>query len=313
MSDVCAITEPCGILVVDKPAGMTSHDVVGKIRRLFNTKRVGHTGTLDPMATGVLIILIGRAAKAEEYLAVHTKRYTAGMRLGLCTDTQDVGGTVLTVSDAVPDENAVRAAAAAFLGDSMQMPPMYSAIKVNGQKLVDLARRGIEVERQARPIHVSVLDVTPTQTPNEYCLDVACSGGTYIRTLCHDIGQKLGCGGAMSSLRRTVVGELTLDDAVTLETLESETPAERCAHLLPTETVFTDFPAVRTEPFFAGLLRDGCAVEQKKLKTDLPVGTLCTLWRHRASGDGDEFFAVGKAVVNEDGALCIKCDKIMII
>ena len=177
-----------GVLLLDKPAGPTSHDMVGLVRRLYGTRRVGHTGTLDPLATGLLVVLVGRAAKAAEYLVSDEKHYTATLRLGMTTDTEDVTGEVLTHTDTLPDAEAVAAACAAMVGKSEQVPPMYSALKVGGRKLVDIARAGGEVERDARPIEIYSLTCTPTDTPSDYRLDVHCSKGTYIRTLCADIG-----------------------------------------------------------------------------------------------------------------------------
>ena len=192
--------EPCGVLIVNKPEGITSHDVVGKIRKLYGTRRVGHTGTLDPLATGVLVILLGRAAKAAEYLVADRKTYRARLMLGLTTDTEDITGKVLSECGDIPSLDSVLTACSEFVGKIKQIPPMYSALKVDGKKLYDLARDGIEVERQARDIEIFRLDCTPTDKANEYELLVECSSGTYIRTLCADIGARLGCGGVMRTL-----------------------------------------------------------------------------------------------------------------
>ena len=188
-------TEPSGILILDKPQGITSHDAVYKIRRAYGTKRVGHTGTLDPLAEGVLVMLIGRAAKAAEYLSSDRKAYVATLRLGLTTDTEDITGEVLSRSESIPDAQTVYAALDRFRGDILQVPPMYSALKIGGQKLCDLARQGKVIEREPRPITVYSLEAKPTQSPADYILTVECSSGTYIRTLCADIGAALGCGG----------------------------------------------------------------------------------------------------------------------
>ena len=213
-------TEPCGVLVLDKPAGMTSHDAVNKIRRLYNTKKVGHTGTLDPMATGVLVILIGRAAKAAEYIVSASKRYTAGLLLGLTTDTLDTTGTVTGESDDIPASERVLSSLADFRGRQAQVPPMYSAIKKNGVKLVDLARKGVALELPPRDIEIFELEGSAI-SEREYSLEIYCSKGTYIRSLCRDIGDRLGCGGVMSSLRRTAGGNFDLSAAHTLEELEA--------------------------------------------------------------------------------------------
>ncbi len=299
--------EPCGVLLIDKPAGMTSHDVVGRVRRLFGTRRVGHTGTLDPMATGVLVLLVGRAAKAAEYLAVHDKCYEAVLRLGITTDTEDTTGEILTTCEDIPPEDAVIAAAKAFCGSYMQTPPMYSALKVNGQKLIDLARRGVEVERAAREVWVHALEITPTQSAAEYALTVSCSAGTYIRTLCADIGKKLGCGGAMAALRRTKTGDFSIADCTTLEALENMSERERAARLLPIERLFADLPAVCLSPFYEKLCRSGCEIYQKKIKTDHKIGT-----RVRFLDTNGAFFAIGE-VREFEGGSAIKAIKTFVL
>ena len=270
------IGEPDGVLIVDKHAGVTSHDIVGKVRRLYGTKKVGHTGTLDPMATGVLVVLIGRAAKASEYLTYDRKRYLATLRLGITTDTEDTSGTVLTQTDCIPDFPALEAVLPEFRGAVMQIPPMYSALKQGGQKLV----------------------------PAEFALDVTCSGGTYIRTLCADIGARLGCGGAMASLRRMSVGHFTLTQAHTVEELEAMLPEERRALLIPTERLFSDLPALRLVAFHEKLIRSGCAVAQKKLKTDLAPGA-----RVRLCNEAGAFFALGEAVEDAEQGEAVQAIK----
>lgn len=294
-----------GVLLLDKPAGPTSHDMVGLTRRLYGTRRVGHTGTLDPLATGLLILLIGRAAKAAEYLVSDDKRYTATLRLGLTTDTEDVTGEVLTRADVLPSPAAVQAACAAMVGRGEQIPPMYSALKVGGRKLVDIARAGGEVERQARPIEIYSLTCTPAELPGDYSLDVHCSKGTYIRTLCADIGAQLSCGGVMASLRRTVSGGFSLADAVTVEALEAMTPDERRARLIPLESLFAVLPALRLGEFHEKLIRGGCAVAAKKLGVHDPLGT-----RLRLCGKAG-FFALGEVVEGEDeGGPAVKMVKL---
>jgi len=287
--------EPCGVLVVDKPQGITSHDVVAKIRKLYHTRKVGHTGTLDPMATGVLVILIGRAAKAAEYLTVKKKSYRASLRLGITTDTEDVTGQILTKSDTLPACAEVIAVAKTFEGEILQTPPMYSALKVDGQKLVDLARKGIEIERKARPVTVHSVSCTPLEN-GDYALDVTCSAGTYIRTLCADIGKTLGCGGAMSALRRTHSGEFSLENAVTPAQLEAMSDAERIALLRPIESLFEDLSTVKLPAFYERLCRCGCEIYLKKLGTDLPVGT-----RVRLCDAAGSFFALGEVREYENG------------
>ena len=207
-----------GVLLIHKPYGITSFDVVARVRRLYGTKKVGHTGTLDPIATGLLPVLVGRAVKASEFLTEKDKEYIAGLRLGLTTDTEDITGTVLSESESIPDAETVIRTAKTFTGEIMQIPPMYSALKVGGEKLVDLARKGIVIERQARPITVHELDIEGSSA--DYTMRVFCSKGTYIRTLSTDIGKKLNCGGVLSALHRTRCGRFSIDDSVTPDELK---------------------------------------------------------------------------------------------
>ena len=288
--------EPCGVLIVNKPQGITSHDVVGKIRKLYGTRKVGHTGTLDPLATGVLVILLGRAAKAAEYLVADRKTYRAGLTLGITSDTEDITGKILTQSNDIPTLEQVMSACKEFLGKIKQIPPMYSALKVDGKKLYDLAREGIEVERKARDIEIFRLDVTPTDKANEYELLVECSSGTYIRTLCADIGARLGCGGVMSALHRVVAGGFSIENSYTLEELEAMGIEERYGLLAPTESLFEDCPKVLLPAFYEKLCRSGCEIYQNKVKTDFEVGTRVRICTH--SG---EFFALGEVREYENG------------
>ncbi len=236
-----------GILIVDKPRDFTSHDVVAKLRGMLRQKKIGHAGTLDPMATGVLVVLLGSATRASDHASGQSKEYIARLRLGLTTDTQDITGTVLEQRPPEVGEADVQAALAAFTGDIRQLPPMYSAISVNGKRLYDLARKGVEVERQSRDITVEQLELLPTADLPEhhYDLRALCSKGTYVRTICHDIGQALGCGGCMADLRRVRSGRFTLEDALTFEqiaALLAENALE--SRLFPTDAVFSDLPAV---------------------------------------------------------------------
>jgi tRNA pseudouridine55 synthase len=289
--------ELSGVLIVHKHAGVTSHDIVGKVRRLFGTRKVGHAGTLDPMATGVLVVLIGRAAKAAEYLASNAKRYRATLRLGITTDTEDTTGEVLTTSDAIPDLAALQAVIPSFCGKIQQIPPMYSALKVGGKKLVDLARQGQVIERQAREIEIFDLQVAPTDTGSDFILDVSCSGGTYIRTLCADIGAALGCGGAMAALERREACGFSLENAHTVDELEQLSYEERTALLIPTELLFASLPQIPLPSFYERLCRSGCEIYLKKLRIDLPVGT-----RVRLLTEAHEFFALGEVFDYENGA-----------
>lgn len=307
--------ELSGVLVLYKPRGMTSHDCVNRIRRLFGTKKVGHTGTLDPDAVGVLPILIGRAAKAADLLLDNDKVYRAGLKLGLTTDTEDITGEVLsrgttfdTDGRALYTLDDVKRVAEKFVGEIMQVPPMYSALKRDGKKLVDLARQGIVVEREPRPVTIYSLEVSLPDGSEvamsdrdgnivepDIALTVACSKGTYIRTLCADIGRSLGCGGVMCSLTRLKASGFDISDSVTLETLESLGQSERERLLCPVESLFCDYPAVRLKPFFERLAHCGNELYQKKLGIDYPVGQ-----RIRLYGEGG-FFALGEVMSYPDG------------
>lgn len=292
-----------GILIVKKHQGVTSHDIVNQIRRLYETRCVGHTGTLDPMATGVLVVLIGRATKACEYVSHHKKRYLAGLRLGLTTDTEDITGQVLTTSESLPKKEELMSVLPQFRGEIMQTPPMYSALKVNGKKLVDIARSGQVIERQARPVTVFNLEAEATDTDADFILDVTCSGGTYIRTLCADIGSVLGCGGVMSSLQRIEAGGFTLEQGYTVDDLKEMSVDERYALLLPTEGLFADCEAVCLSAFYEKLCRSGCEIYLKKIKRSLPLGT-----RVRICDEENRFFALGEVREYGDG-LAIKAIK----
>jgi len=289
---------PGGVLAVHKGEGMTSHDVVNKIRRLYNTKRVGHAGTLDPMATGVLVVLVGRAAKACEYISSDKKSYRATLRLGLTTDTEDVTGEISTSCDNIPDADRVKQTCQDFVGKIKQIPPMYSALKVGGQKLYDLARQGFTIEREAREITVYKLDCEPTKdSKTDYTLDITCSGGTYIRTLCADIGAKLGCGGVMATLERLEACGISINECHTLDELEALSEEDRKALLLPTERLFAELDAAKLPAFFEKLFRDGCPIYQKKIKTDFKVGQ-----RVRVCSENGHFFALGEVVEREEGS-----------
>ena len=230
-----------GIVIVDKPRGWTSQDVTARLRRVFGTRRIGHGGTLDPMATGVLPVFVGRATRAVEFFEHAEKTYETVLRLGITTDTEDMTGTVLTEENVSFTEEQLQETLAAFRGEILQVPPMYSALKVNGQKLCDLARKGKTVERQPRPITVHELTLVE-RGENTLRLRVRCSKGTYIRTLCKDIGEKLGCGGCMESLRRVAAGEYTTREAVPLQTLlDTEEPEK---YLRGVDTMFRNYPAV---------------------------------------------------------------------
>lgn len=233
-----------GILIIDKQAGWTSHDVVAKLRGLLKEKRVGHGGTLDPMATGVLPVFLGRATRAVEFCEAFDKEYVAGLRLGVVTDTQDITGAVLSTSDVKVTAAAIEDAVRHFIGEQEQIPPMYSAVKIGGKKLYELARRGIETQRAPRRITISATEILEMQA-NNILLRVVCSKGTYIRTLCHDIGQLLGCGGTMSSLKRTRVGAFALDEAVSVTEVEASIREGLPLDMVrPVDSLFTGYPTV---------------------------------------------------------------------
>ena len=231
-----------GILIVDKPMEWTSFDVIAKLRGILGTRKLGHSGTLDPMATGVLPVFCGGASKAVDLQLDHTKTYCARLRLGMQTDTGDITGTVLETAPVTAGEKELLAVLPRFLGPQMQTPPMYSAVKINGQPLYKLAREGVTVERKARPIEILDIRYGGSPAENEYVLTVRCSKGTYIRTLCHDIGQALGCGGVMATLRRTMAAGFDLSQAVTMDEILSTENAP--ALLLSVDSYFGDYPAV---------------------------------------------------------------------
>jgi len=249
-----------GIIVIDKPEGFTSFDVVAKMRGILRTRKIGHAGTLDPMATGVLPLLVGRATKACDILPDQRKRYTATFRLGLTTDTQDITGTVLTNSSVSATPHEVNAAILAMHGDIMQIPPMYSAIKINGQRLYSLARKGIEIEREARPVTIEDIRLL-SHNDNDYTIDALCSKGTYIRTLCHDIGQLLGCGAVMTTLRRTMAAGISLDHALTIEQAQvAMNTSEMSKHILSTEALFSRLASVKLNSNQTRLFRNGVRI-----------------------------------------------------
>ena len=269
-----------GIVIVDKPQGWTSQDVTARLRRVFGTRRIGHGGTLDPMATGVLPVFVGRATRGVEFFEHARKEYETLLRPGIVTDTQDITGTVLETREVSLDDAGIEAALAGFRGEILQVPPMYSALKVNGQKLCDLARKGKTVDRQPRPITIHALEYLGMEGG---CLRlrVDCSKGTYIRTLCQDIGQALGCGGCMEALRRTRAGEYTVSQAVPLqELLDSENPAQ---YLRPVDSMFANHPMVSLTANQERRCRNGNA-----FSVTLPEGT------YRAYSQTGEFLMLAR-------------------
>ena len=269
-----------GIVIIDKPAGWTSQDVTARLRRVFGTRRIGHGGTLDPMATGVLPVFVGRATRGVEFFEHAEKTYETELLLGVATDTEDTTGTVrarreVSVTQARLDEVLER-----FRGEIMQIPPMYSALKVNGQKLCDLARKGRQVERQPRPVTIHELTLL-SREGDTLRLRVRCSKGTYIRTLCADIGEALGCGGCMQALRRTQAGEYTIAEAVPLQQLLEATEPE--TYLRDVDTMFRGYPGVKLTVNQEKRCRNGNA-----FSVTLPAGT------YRAYSQSGEFLMLAK-------------------
>ena len=278
---------PNGILIIDKPQDWTSMDVCAKLRGILREKRVGHGGTLDPMATGVLPVFVGQATRAVEFAENGRKEYVAGLRLGQVTNTQDVTGETLETHPVTATRRDVEQALARFLGDIQQIPPMYSAIKINGQKLYDLARKGQEVARKPRSITIYELELLEQVSETDYTFRCVCSKGTYIRTLCHDIGQVLGCGGTLYSLRRTMAAGFTLEQAVTLEEVQEKGEAL----LLPADSLFAQHPALHLPS----------SKQEKRVRNGNPVtdpsipdGT------YRVYGQNGEFLCLSQA---RDGTL----------
>ena len=275
-----------GIVIIDKPQDWTSQDVTARLRRVYNTRRIGHGGTLDPMATGVLPVFVGRATRGVEFFEHAEKCYETVLKPGITTDTEDITGTVLTRQEAVITEEMVLSVLPKFRGEIMQVPPMYSALKVNGQKLYELARKGKEVERQPRPITIHELEFLGI-TEAGIRLRVRCSKGTYIRTLCKDIGEALGCGGCMAALRRVQAGEYTAAEAVPLDVLlESENPEQ---YLRPVDSMFRNYSEVKLTPKQEARCRNG-----NSFSLNLSDGT------YRVYAQNGEFLALSQV---KDGVM----------
>ncbi len=259
-----------GFLIVNKPAGMTSHDAVNAVRRMSGTRRVGHAGTLDPMATGVLVLALGAATRLVQFIDGSDKTYRATLRLGETTTTYDADGDLVERRPVTVSPAEIEAALAGFRGPIAQIPPMYSAVKVKGHKLYKLARQGKEIERAARPITIYRLDVLAWALP-DVTIEVVCSAGTYIRSLAHDVGQVLGCGAHLTALIRTAAGDFRLEDAYTLEALDELAQAGRlAAALLPPEAVLTALPVIALTPEQEQAVRFG----QTVMLDGAPAGTL---------------------------------------
>lgn len=247
-----------GILLVDKPQDFTSHDVVAKLRGILKERRIGHAGTLDPMATGLLVVFVGRATRAVQFAESHGKTYLASMRGGLVTDTQDITGTVLSKNAAEISDEELAAILPRFTGELLQTPPMYSAVKKGGKKLYELARKGIEVEREARKITIYSLELLGRIDGGDFLLRVECSKGTYIRTLCHDMGQALGTGAVLTALRRERSGDFSVENAHSLEEISEAVRQGREEELLlPVDSLFFQYPALSLDEGRERLCRCG--------------------------------------------------------
>ena len=278
-----------GILLIDKQPDWTSNDVVAKLKGILHQRRIGHSGTLDPMATGLLVVFVGRATRAVEFAEGHDKHYLAGLRLGITTDTQDITGTVLEDKSVSVSMEELDQALALFRGEIQQVPPMYSAIKHQGRRLYDIARKGGQVERAPRTITIHDLRVTGGQG-GDWLLDVSCSKGTYVRTLCHDLGQTLGCGGCMSSLRRVQAGQFSVEQAVTLEQVQHMADEGRAEELLlPVDSLFDQYPACVVD-----------AAQEKKIRCGNQVESGLAVGMYRVYSQGGDFLMLGRA---EDGKM----------
>ena len=278
-----------GILLVDKEQDWTSSDVVAKLRGVLHERRIGHAGTLDPLATGLLIVMVGRAARASDYLMRHTKKYRAHLRCGIVTDTQDITGRILSETALSVSPQELEEVLQRFRGEQEQIPPMYSAVKVAGKKLCDVARRGGEVERRPRSITIHELTLLG-RSGEDWLLDVRCSKGTYIRTLCHDIGQALGCGGCMSALRRTEAGGFSVENALTISEIQALADAgELEKRLLPVDRLFAGNQMCRVS-----------SEEEKKLRCGSSFPTSLPDGDYRVYGESGTFLMLGRA---EDGRM----------
>lgn len=287
-----------GFIVINKESGMTSHTAVAKVKRLLGAKKAGHTGTLDPLASGVLPILIERGVKASEYMLCDSKRYRAVMLFGVATDTEDITGEVTASNEYYPREDEVLSAVSGFVGKYMQTPPMYSALKVGGRKLYELAREGKTVERESRPVTIYSMSAKKINE-REYELSVHASGGTYIRTLISDIAKRLSALATMKSLHRFEAAGFSEEQSIKISELEKMGEAERLLLVHPTEEIFSDYTPVILPPFFSRLSKNGLEIYLKKLNLSFDAGTRVKLY------DENGFYAIGEVREFEDG-LAIK-------
>ena len=278
-----------GILLIDKEPDWTSNDVVVKLKGILHERRIGHAGTLDPMATGLLTVFVGRATRAVQFAESDSKRYRASLRLGITTETQDITGTVLEQKDSTVSHAELEAVLEHFRGEIEQIPPMYSAIQIGGRRLYDIARKGGTVERAARPVTIHELNIAGREG-EDWLLDVRCSKGTYIRTLCHDIGLALGCGGCMSALRRTQAGAFRVDDAITIgEAQRLRDAGEIEQRILPVDTLFS-----------REISCTASAQEEKRIRCGNEYRTALPDGLYRVYGESGAFLMLGRA---EGGAM----------
>ena len=272
-----------GILLIDKPPLWTSNDVVSKLKGVLKERRIGHSGTLDPLATGLLVVFAGRATRAVSFAESHDKRYTAGLKLGLRTDTQDISGNVISQEQTDIKDEELDRVLSCFVGEIEQTPPMYSAVRVNGKRLYELARKGIEVERKPRKITVYSIERKGRES-GDIVLDIKCSKGTYIRTLCSDIGERLGCGACMSTLRRTEAGMFSVENAYTLDEVIREAEIGDVSSLiLPTETIFSEYVRITVS-----------ASAEAKVRNGNPVSFSAQDGTYRVCSQQGEFLALGR-------------------
>ena len=289
-----------GIICIDKPQGFTSFDVVAKLRSITKIRRIGHAGTLDPMATGVLPVFIGRATKACDMLPDSDKEYEADFKLGIVTDTQDSTGEILSQCEASITETALKTALCGFMGRQLQVPPMYSAVKVDGKRLYDLARQGIEVERKPREIEIYKIELLSFDEQSQSGkLVISCSKGTYIRTICHDLGQKLGVGAVMTALRRTRAAGFSLSDCITIQEAQKlSDPAVLEKSILPIDRVFSFMDKFVLNRRKAELFLSGVKLDAKEFEIDKTLAVFC-----------EETFIATAYVAEEDGKKVLRCHK----
>lgn len=285
-----------GIIILDKPSGITSFGAVARVRRICSEKKCGHSGTLDPMATGVMTVLLGGATRFCELLPNHDKEYVATFRLGITTDTLDITGKVLTETSVNATKADVEEALESFTGEISQLPPMYSAVSVNGQRLYDLARQGIEVERQARKVMIYSADLLEAdEDKHEYKISVACSSGTYIRTLIDDIGKKLGCGAVLTVLRRTRANGMSVENAVTVEQLEAAAANGKLDSLvISVEKALESYPSVQVTEAQAKRFSNGGELDLNRIKCPKMLGY------YRVYDHNEKFLGLGEIADSEN-------------